>query len=177
MIIMNKIMLKKKFIPLILTVLIVLLDQLTKNFIVNSIPPFTIGWSFFGDLLRIIHVSNEGIAFSMGDSLPSAARSLLFSAAPLAVIVLVFVIYFRNNVFSSLQRWCICGVLGGGLGNLYDRIFRPEGVIDFIDVKFFGIFGLSRWPTFNVADAAVVVCGIILAVSFFRTEIMAKNQA
>ena len=107
---MEKISFKKKLVPLILTILVVVLDQLSKNLIVNSIPPFTIGGSFFGDLLRIIHVSNEGIAFSMGDSLPGTMRSLLFSAAPLAVIVLVFVIYFRNNEFSSFQRWCICGV-------------------------------------------------------------------
>lgn len=173
---MEKISFKKKLVPLILTILVVVLDQLSKNLIVNSIPPFTIGWSFFGDLLRIIHVSNEGIAFSMGDSLPGTMRSLLFSAAPLAVIVLVFVIYFRNNEFLSFQRWCICGVLGGGLGNLYDRIFRSEGVIDFIDVKFFGIFGLNRWPTFNIADSAVVIFGILLAISFLHTEISLKQS-
>jgi len=168
---MNKEVLKIKCMPVILTVLVFIADQVSKAIIASIIPPFTIGWSFFGDLVRIIHVCNEGIAFSMGDSLPGTVRSILFSAAPLVVIIIVFVVYFRNNEFSWLQRWCICGVLGGGLGNLYDRFFRAEGVIDFIDVKFFGLFGLNRWPTFNVADAAVVVCGIILAVSFIHQEI------
>ena len=65
-----------------------------------------------------------------------------------------------------MQCWCISGIIGGGIGNLIDRIFRSEGVVDFIDVKFFGIFGLDRWPTFNVADAAIVVCGIILITTF-----------
>ena len=60
-------------------------------------------------------------------------------------------------------------IVGGGLGNIIDRIFRPDGVIDFIDVKFFGIFGLNRWPTFNVADASVVVCGILMIISFCIT--------
>ncbi len=167
---MDRQSIKDKIIPLVLTVLVVFADQLSKTLIIKTIPPFTIGWSFFGDLIRIIHVSNEGIAFSMGDNLPVSMRSVLFSVAPLIVVGLVFVVYFRNNEFSWLQRWCICGVLGGGLGNLYDRIFRAEGVIDFIDVKFFGIFGLNRWPTFNLADSAVVICGIILAVSFIRQE-------
>ena len=54
----------------------------------------------------------------------------------------------------------------GGLGNYVDRIFRPAGVVDFLDFKFFGIFGLERWPTFNVADATVVVTGILLFISF-----------
>ena len=40
-----------------------------------------------------------------------------------------------------------------------------QGVLDFIDVKFWGLFGLERWPTFNVADSAVVVCGILLMLS------------
>ena len=39
------------------------------------------------------------------------------------------------------------GIVGGGLGNLVDRFFRKEGVVDFIDVKFYGLFGLERWPT------------------------------
>ena len=39
-------------------------------------------------------------------------------------------------------------------------------MVDFIDVKFYGLFGMERWPTFNVADSAVVVCGILLVVSF-----------
>ena len=167
---MDKQFIKTKILPLLLTVLVVVADQVSKTIVVNTIPIFTIGKSFFGDLIRIIHVSNEGIAFSMGDSLPFMARSILFSVAPLAVIIVVFSIYFRNNQFSWLQRWCICGVLGGGLGNLYDRFFRAEGVVDFIDVKFFGLLGMQRWPTFNIADSAVVVCGIVLAISFIRQE-------
>ena len=123
----------------------------------------------FGDLLRIVHVANTGVAFSLGDSMPIALRRILFGIVPLIVIILVIVIYFRNNEFNSLQRWAICGIIGGGIGNIIDRFFRAEGVVDFIDVKFFGIFGLERWPTFNVADAAVVVCGIILVISFLIT--------
>ena len=52
------------------------------------------------------------------------------------------------------------------MGNLIDRFFRPAGVVDFIDVRFFGILGMDRWPTFNIADMSVVVCGIMLLLSF-----------
>ena len=69
------------------------------------------------------------------------------------------------------------GIVGGGLGNLIDRFFRAEGVVDFIDVKFYGLFGLERWPTFNVADSAVVVCGLILVISFIVTSVKeSKNN-
>ena len=73
---------------------------------------------------------------------------------------------FKNKDFNQVQNWAIMGIVGGGLGNIIDRIFRSKGVVDFIDVKFYGLFGLQRWPTFNVADAVVVVCGIMLFASF-----------
>ncbi|MCR5288661.1 MAG: signal peptidase II [Treponema sp.] len=165
---MNKIT-QKKCLPFILTFVCFFLDQLTKQLIVTYIPLFSIGASFGGDFLRIIHVANPGIAFSLGDSLPQATRSLLFSAVPLAVLILVIVVYFRSNDFTTFQRWCICGVLGGGFGNLFDRFFRAEGVVDFIDIKFYGLLGLARWPTFNVADMMVVICGGLLFLSFFIT--------
>ena len=160
---------KKKLLPFILTGLVVLADQITKAIVVALIPLYTVGANVFGDLLRIVHVANTGVAFSLGDSMPLAIRRILFAIIPLIVIVLVIVVYFRNDEFNSVQRWAICGIIGGGIGNIIDRFFRPSGVVDFIDVKFFGIFGLERWPTFNVADAAVVVCGIILIVSFLGT--------
>ncbi len=102
----------------------------------------------------------------MGYSWPVFLRKLVFSLIPLVVIAYVIRVYFKSNEFSDVQRWCICGVIGGGIGNLIDRIFRPDGVVDFIDVKFFGLFGMERWPTFNIADAVIVVCGIILIISF-----------
>ena len=91
---------------------------------------------------------------------------MLFAFMPLLVIIAVYVIYFRSNEFTKMQRWAICGILGGGIGNLIDRFFRPEGVVDFMDCYFFGIFGMERWPTFNVADSAVVVGGIVFVLTF-----------
>lgn len=168
---------KKKLLPFILTGLVILADQITKAIIVALIPIYTVGANVFGDLLRIVHVANTGVAFSLGDSMPLAIRRILFAIIPLIVIILVIVVYFRNDEFNSVQRWSICGIIGGGIGNIIDRFFRAEGVVDFIDVKFFGIFGLERWPTFNVADAAVVVCGIILIVSFLITICKEKKDS
>ncbi len=156
----------KKIIPLILMILVILLDQITKLMIVKHIPLYHIGSSFFGDVLRIVHVNNPGIAFSIGQGWSLAVRGVLFRLVPLAVILVVLGVYFRNDDFSQLQRWAIAGIAGGGFGNLIDRFFRSEGVVDFIDVKFYGILGFERWPTFNIADAAVVVCGILLVISF-----------
>lgn len=157
---------KYKLWPILLAVAVVIADQITKALIVKNIPPYTIGAQFFGDFLRIVHVANTGVAFSVGATWSDTIRHLLFSLMPIVVIAIVVVVYFRNQQWTKLQCWAIMGIVGGGVGNLIDRIFRTEGVVDFIDVKFYGLFGLQRWPTFNVADSAVVVCGILLIISF-----------
>ena len=174
--IMNK-ELKSKILPITLAVVVIVLDQITKMLVVRHIPLYTIGTNFFGDFIRIIHVANTGVAFSVGASWSETARRFLFSLIPLIVIGIVIAIYFRNNTWTKLQRWAIMGIVGGGLGNLIDRFFRAEGVVDFIDVKFYGLFGLERWPTFNVADSAVVVCGLLLVISFIVASVKESKQA
>ena len=158
--------LKSKLLPLSLALFVIILDQITKTLVVKNIPIYTIGAEFFGDFLRIIHVSNTGVAFSVGASWSDIVRFASFVIVPVIVIVLVFIVYCRNNEWTVIQRWGIVGIVGGGIGNLIDRAFRAEGVVDFVDVKFFGIFGLERWPTFNVADSAIIVFGILLAITF-----------
>lgn len=167
--------LKSKLLPFILTFVVIIADQITKALIVKNIPLMTIGAQFFGDFIRIIHVANTGVAFSFGAGWSDTIRHILFLLVPVVVIILVVVVYFRNNDFTKVQRWAIAGIVGGGIGNLIDRFFRAEGVVDFIDVKWFGLdskidfFSMTRWPTFNVADSAVVVCGIMLIISFIVT--------
>lgn len=173
---------KNKLLPLTLSFAVILLDQITKCLVVKFIPRLTVFADdavieIFGKYLRLIHVRNNAIAFSMGSGLSDGLRGILFALLPLLVIIAVYVIYFRNNEFTKLQRWAVCGILGGGIGNLIDRFFRPEGVVDFVDCYFFGLFGMERWPTFNVADAAVVVCGIIFVITFvFQVKSDRKNN-
>jgi len=168
---------KEKIMPLILTGIVVIIDQITKAIIANNSPINTIYPPivnvFNNDFLHIIHVRNPNIAFSIGRGLPDTIKPVLFVALPLLVLGFLVWYYFRSNDFTKLQRWAVAGILGGGIGNIADRIFRPEGVVDFISVKFYGIFGLERWPTFNVADSAVVVCCLLL---FFTIIISGKKK-
>jgi len=151
--------------PLILTVFIVLADQLSKAWVVAAIPENTVGYRFFGDFLAIVHVRNTAIAFSMGSALPIWIRLVFFVGLPVVLLVIVLLIYFNEHIPLSMPtRWTLALFMGGGVGNLIDRIFRSLRVVDFISVKFYGIFGLERWPTFNIADASLVVSGILLAV-------------
>lgn len=155
--------------PFLLTFGIIILDQLTKLWIVQNIPLNTIGYSFLDSFLRIIHVRNTGVAFSLGAGWSAPVRMVLFTFVPAGVLIGLISYYFQTPEFTKVQRWAIAGIIGGGFGNIIDRMFRAEGVVDFIDVRFFGLFGMERFPTFNVADSSVVVCGILLMITLFIT--------
>lgn len=165
----------RRLLPLILAPTIVLADQATKAAVIAALP-YGRPVEVVGDLLRLTLLQNPAIAFSIGHGLPAELRRPLFVVLPLAVVAFILIYYLRTSELSQLQRWLLAAVLGGGVANFVDRVFRPAGVVDFIDVKFYGLFGLVRFPTFNVADSSVVVAGILLLVTFLRDELRTKRR-
>ena len=129
-------------------------DQASKALVVGALRP---GQSVdvVGDLVRIWHVQNSGAAFSL---FPGA----LWLFLPVTILALVMIGYFfRSFRDRGPAIHVVLGtILAGTLGNLADRL-RLGYVVDFISV---GI-GDARFPTFNVADSAVVV-GIGLLVLY-----------
>lgn len=158
----------KKYKHLLLSIIIIIFDQITKSFIVSNIKLNTIGYSFFNDFLRIIHVRNNAVAFSLGHSLSFPIRLVLFIIVPIFVLIYIFyLMYFDKEIhITNFQKWLFAGFIGGGVGNLIDRIFRDFQVVDFMSNKVYGLFGLDRWPTWNIADASVVVCGVLMILSY-----------
>lgn len=164
--------------PLILSGVLLVLDQITKAVVVAKIPVGTIYRKFFGDFLWIVHVRNTGAAFSIGAESGVFARVLMFLVVPAALMGLIaWCVTTSRKLLTRPQRWFAAGILGGGLGTICDRIFRfDEGVVDFISVKFYGLFGLERWPTFNVSDSCVVVFVILLAISIIFEKKDRNNE-
>jgi signal peptidase II len=133
---------------------------------------------FDNDFLWIYHVRNNVIAFSLGENIPEAIRPVVFIFIPILVLGFLAWYYFKSDEFSKLQLWAATGIIGGGIGNIIDRIFRPDGVVDFISVKIYGLFGFERWPTFNIADSSVVICCILLfGTVFFDKKFTKKEKA
>ena len=172
---------KNRLKPYILTLSVLIMDQLTKLLIVRTIPAYD--WDSFinvlgKDFFRIIHVRNLGVAFSMGSGLPDSLRFIILKILPLLVLIWVgYMVYHREKEgLTVFQSWLLAGVIGGGLGNLVDRFFRPLGVVDFLDFKFYGLFGLERWPTFNVADASVVLTVALLFISLIKQGIDTQKK-
>ncbi len=162
--------------PFIMSAGIIVLDQITKFLIVQSIPPNRIGTRIFEDFIWIVHAQNLGMAFSLGDSFPPLVRRILFVLLPLVVMVFVVFYYFRGSDLSRGMRWAIAGILGGGIGNLIDRMLRPDGVVDFFSVKFYGFLGMERFPAFNVADSCITISGILLVALFIVQEVKNREQ-
>lgn len=153
--------------PFILTLILVIVDQITKIAVVRNIPVGTIKYNLWDGFLWICHARNTGVAFSMGDSGSDFFRIVFFTVLPIFVIAgICYMVATEKPYLSKAQRWYAAGIAGGGIGTIIDRIFRfREGVVDFISVKFYGIFGLDRWPTFNVSDSCVVVFVILFVLS------------
>jgi signal peptidase II len=170
---------RERTVPLLLTGIIILVDQCTKAFIAAKWPINTMIKDVFNNgFLQIYHVRNKVIAFSLGQNIPDVIKPALFIVLPLLVLGVLAWYYLSSNDFNGLQRWAVAGILGGGIGNIIDRIFRSDGVVDFVSVKFYGLFGFERWPTFNVADSSVVVCCIMLFITIiFDTKNRKKGLA
>ena len=132
---------------------VVLLDQSTKQFIKSTFELYE-AWPSDG-FFRILYTTNTGIAFGL---FPGQTMIL----AVMAVIAICFLLYFyRSHAFAyPVLRLAIGLELGGALGNLIDR-FRSGAVVDFIDI--------GPWPTFNVADSAIVIGIVIICVKVLLT--------
>ncbi len=127
------------------------MDRLTKVWVLDKIVgnPVTVIKDFF--YLR--HLENEGAAFSI---LQGKTIFLILMVSIVALAMLYFLIKHKHKFL----RFSLSLILGGALGNLYDRIFSGGSVVDFLEFH----FGSYVFPTFNVADIFVVVGTILLAI-------------
>ena len=167
----------RKGIPLSLTVLVIALDQATKAWIVSSIPEGTVAYRFFDDFLWICHVRNDAVAFSLGEGLEMPLKIVLFIVVPLILVAAIsYYIVKDEREFSRFEKYMLAGFVGGGCGNLIDRVFRHMSVVDFISTNNYGLFGMERFPTYNIADASVVICVILLVISMLFFKKGNKNE-
>ena len=137
-------------------IIVVVLDQLTKWWALERLSDDRVIDLFW--TLRFNLVRNAGAAFSTG-------RGLGPVLGVGAVVVVILLVHYGRMVATLPTAIGLGLVLGGALGNLSDRAFRSGGggflgghVVDFVDLQW--------WPVFNVADAAIVVGGLLLAFTF-----------
>lgn len=157
----------KKLIKYILFIAaIVLADQWTKWLVVENIPlhghvdfwPGVIGWTY---------AKNTGAAWSMLEG-----QQWLFIVVFAVLTALLLLEYFKFHMpFTTLERWLIAAIYGGGLGNIIDRV-RLGYVVDMIKTEFI------NFPVFNVADC-FITCGCILLILhliFFNKQFWKEDK-
>jgi signal peptidase II len=131
---------------------VVVLDQLTKAWLVANVDPGEIV-VVLGDWLRLVHGQNTGAIFGLfRDS------AILFAAVSLVVIGLIVAFQARSRGDPILAA-ALGLLMGGAIGNLVDRL-RYGYVVDFVDI------GLGDWRfyTFNVADASISLAILLLLI-------------
>ena len=148
---------------LLISVAVFIADRLSKLWILRHIisgQEITIIPHFF----HLSHVYNNGAAFSLFSDTPSPdkVRWMLigFSLVAIAIVLVVFMKAGRRVNPTSVA---LALVLGGAIGNLYDRL-AYRYVIDFLAFNFFGY----HYPDFNIADSCIVIGAALLLIEVFR---------
>jgi signal peptidase II len=142
--------------PLAVAAVIVVLDQLTKIWAVSALSDGPV--QVIGRWLQFRLTRNPGGAFSLLTGLTPVL-------AVLAAVMVVYIVRTTRKTTDIVMAYSLALVLGGAVGNLVDRILRSPGflrgeVVDFIKVP--------NWPTFNIADSAITVGVILIAVRGWR---------
>ena len=114
---------------------------------------------------NITYVRNTGVAFGILDSSSLPLKSVALAVLSIGAIAGVLTYRWRTPINQKFLHVALSLILGGAVGNLYDRI-RYGYVIDFIEVYFRNY----RWPSFNLADSAITLGVVLLAFELFRKD-------
>jgi len=143
---------KNKYILFLVSLIIILLDQVIKLVIVKTM---SLGQSIviIKNIVHITYTTNTGAGFGILKNMNSFLMWI-------SIIIIGIILYYYDKIPDKRFPQISAGlILGGAAGNLIDRIFISH-VIDFIDFRI--------WPVFNLADSAITIGVICLLIYFWR---------
>ena len=155
---------------LLLVVATLAVDRWTKVLIQNRFH-LNESISIIDGFFDITYVRNTGVAFGIFSSISSPAKSLLLSIFTACAAVVVITYSVRSPARNRLLQVALALILGGALGNLYDRLAYGY-VVDFLE--FYA--GTYHWPSFNVADSAISTGVALLALEIIRNEAPSRTR-
>jgi signal peptidase II len=155
----------------LIATLVVALDRYTKWLISHRLTmhdSITVIPGFF----RIIHTENPGAAFGLFADSPSQWKVALLIVFSLIALAVVSTLLWKNSHRLTSTGIGLSLILGGAIGNLWDRIVSRH-VVDFL------LFYIKRyqWPAFNVADSAIVVGACLLVFEILFTKSPGQQSA
>lgn len=153
---------KKNGIFLAIAILVVLLDQATKAWIIAAMRLHD-SYAVINGFFNITSVRNPGAAFGFLAGAPPFFRTVFFIGITIGAILLILY-YLRVSLIDDYPLIIsLALIFAGAAGNLIDRVRFGE-VVDFLDVY----LGNYHWPAFNVADSAITVGAFVMIVAMFR---------
>lgn len=150
-------------ISLFITIVILLLDQITKFIVASSM---RVGDSFnvIPSFLNITSHRNNGAAWGI-----LSGKMSFFYIITIIILVVLIIFYIKEAKQHLLMQVAISLLFAGALGNFIDRVLHGE-VVDFVDTNIFGY----NFPIFNVADSSLTI-GVLLIVIALLTD-MKKEE-
>jgi signal peptidase II len=136
---------------------VIVLDQVSKQLVLLAIPVHQ-GFAVIDGLFSLVHVRNRGMAFGFMNRPGFETGSFLLMAVTLLAVLFLIFWFMRLRPEERRMTLSLSLIAGGALGNLLDRVRLGE-VIDFLDFH----IGSLHWPAFNVADSAITVGTLWLA--------------
>ena len=150
---------------LVISLVILLFDQLTKQIVSKAMMPHQ-SIELIPNFLNLTYIHNRGAVFGLGSGMSSPYLSWFLSSLSILSLAVILVYFLRVSVRNSRLYVGLALVLGGAMGNLLDRITSGY-VVDFIDVHWFDY----HWPYFNLADSSICIgVGLLLLSMSVKTE-------
>ncbi|MEE3427702.1 MAG: signal peptidase II [Ruminococcus sp.] len=151
------------FIVLGFSLLVVAIDYIIKILVINNLKPIS-SLEIIPGLFSLNYVENKGAAFGM-----LANARWIFILFTIAVIIFLIIFLFWKKPTSKLLNVAFILIIGGGIGNLIDRIFYGY-VVDYLSISFFP-------PVCNFADYCVTIGAFLLVIYLiFITDYTKKNK-
>ena len=160
----KKILSKSFIISSLLVFSIFLLDRLSKIYVIFLDNKFFGSEIFSSKFLNISLIWNEGIAFG----LLSFNEKIFYNLLTFVILLIILIIFFMVQRSHGLKKYSLLMILGGAIGNVYDRIFYGA-VPDFIDFH----IGNFHWFIFNVADIFItlgIICLILAELLNYKSS-------
>ncbi len=150
--------------PFAAAVLLFVLDRITKDLIKAHVSLWD-AWAVIPGLVNIVHTENPGIAFGMLANLENPWRNVLLIGFSMLVLAIISAVLLRMGGQGMLLRMGLALVMGGALGNLFDRIVHGT-VTDFVEFH----VGEHYFPAFNVADSAITIGACLLLLDMWYSK-------
>lgn len=148
----------------VLALVVFVADQVTKAMVAQSVSEHTV-IPLIPGFLNLTHTKNPGAAFSLFADSPAAWKTALLVIVSAALLAAVAWLVLRTGQLHWGSGVGLALIMGGAASNLVDRI-RAGRVVDFIDVY----FRTYHWPSFNLADSAIVVGAGFLILHYLLLE-------